>query len=66
VRTHVKPLRAEAPRGLVPLKALPGFLKRVSEIEPPRQILGGVRAIPYFGAAGDAGVNGGRSGRERG
>ncbi len=42
--------------GTVPLEALPGFLKIVSEIEPLRQILAGTRAILYFGAAGDAGL----------
>ncbi len=42
--------------GTVPLEALPGFLKLVSEIEPFRQILDGTRAILYFGAAGDAGL----------
>jgi uncharacterized protein DUF3533 len=42
--------------GTVPLQALPGFLKLVSEIEPLRQILDGTRAILYFGAAGGAGL----------
>ncbi len=42
--------------GTVPLQALPGFLKLVSQIEPLRQILVGDRAILYFGAAADAGL----------
>jgi uncharacterized phage infection (PIP) family protein YhgE len=42
--------------GIVPLEALPGVFKFVSEIEPLRQILAGTRAILYFGAAGDAGL----------
>jgi Protein of unknown function (DUF3533) len=42
--------------GTVPVQALPGFLKLLSEIEPLRQILAGVRSILYFGAAGDAGL----------
>lgn len=43
--------------GTVPLQALPGVLKLVSDIEPLRQILAGDRAILYFGAAGDAGLD---------
>lgn len=42
--------------GTVPLQALPGPLKVLSEIEPLRQILSGTRAILYFGSAGDAGL----------
>jgi YhgE/Pip-like protein len=42
--------------GTVPLQALPGVLKWVSEVEPLRQILSGVRAILYFSASGDAGM----------
>ena len=42
--------------GTVPLQALPGALKLVSQIEPFRQILSGTRSILYFNAAGDAGL----------
>jgi YhgE/Pip-like protein len=42
--------------GTVPIQALPGPLKLVSEIEPLRQILAGTRSILYFNAAGDAGL----------
>ncbi len=42
--------------GTVPLQALPGSLKVVSEIEPLRQILAGTRSILYFNAAGNAGL----------
>jgi YhgE/Pip-like protein len=42
--------------GTVPIQALPGSLKLVSEIEPLRQILAGTRSILYFNAAGDAGL----------
>jgi YhgE/Pip-like protein len=42
--------------GTVPLQALPGSLKLVSEIEPLRQILAGTRSILYFNAAGNAGL----------
>lgn len=42
--------------GTVPLQALPGALKLVSQIEPLRQILAGTRSILYYGAAGDAGL----------
>jgi YhgE/Pip-like protein len=42
--------------GTVPLQALPGPLKLVSQIEPLRQILSGTRSILYFGAAGNAGL----------
>jgi carbon monoxide dehydrogenase subunit G len=42
--------------GTVPLQALPGPLKLVSQIEPLRQILSGTRSILYFGATGNAGV----------
>jgi len=42
--------------GTVPVQALPGFLKLLSEIEPLRQILDGVRSILYFGASGEAGL----------
>jgi YhgE/Pip-like protein len=42
--------------GTVPIQALPGPLKLVSEIEPLRQILAGTRSILYFNAVGDAGL----------
>ena len=42
--------------GTVPLQALPGFFRFVANFEPLRQILGGVRAILYFDARGDAGM----------
>ncbi len=42
--------------GTVPLQALSGFFRFVAEFEPLRQILGGVRAILYFGASGPAGL----------
>ena len=42
--------------GTVPIQALPGPFKLVSEIEPLRQILAGTRSILYFNAAGNAGL----------
>jgi YhgE/Pip-like protein len=42
--------------GTVPIEALPGPLRAVSEVEPLRQILSGTRAILYFDSAGDAGL----------
>jgi Protein of unknown function (DUF3533) len=42
--------------GTVPIQALPGPLKLVSQIEPLRQILSGTRSILYFNAAGNAGL----------
>jgi Protein of unknown function (DUF3533) len=42
--------------GTVPIDALPGPLRLVSEIEPLRQILAGTRSILYFNAAGNAGL----------
>lgn len=42
--------------GTVPLEALPGFFKFLSNFEPLRQILSGVRAILYFDARADAGL----------
>ncbi len=42
--------------GTIPLQALPSALRFVANFEPLRQILDGVRAILYFGAAGDAGL----------
>ena len=43
--------------GTVPLQALPGFYRFVASFEPLRQILAAVRAILYFDAAGDAGLD---------
>ncbi|MDH6576920.1 DUF3533 domain-containing protein [Kitasatospora sp. MAP5-34] len=40
----------------VPLEALPGFYRVLSEFEPMRQLTGGVRAILYFNAQADAGL----------
>jgi ABC-type multidrug transport system permease subunit len=42
--------------GTVPVEALPGFLRALSNIDPLRQILAGTRSIMYFGAQGDAGL----------
>jgi ABC-type multidrug transport system permease subunit len=42
--------------GIVPLEALPAFLRWLSQVEPLRQILAGTRAILYFDAAGAAGL----------
>lgn len=42
--------------GTVPIQALPGALRLVSQIEPLRQILAGTRSILYFNAAGNAGL----------
>ncbi len=42
--------------GTIPLQALPTGLRFVALFEPLRQVLDGVRAILYFGAAGDAGL----------
>jgi hypothetical protein len=42
--------------GTVPVEALPGFLRWLSNIEPLRQALAGTRSIMYFGAQGDAGL----------
>jgi YhgE/Pip-like protein len=42
--------------GTVPVQALPGPLKLVSQIEPLRQILSGTRSILYFNSAGNAGL----------
>jgi hypothetical protein len=42
--------------GTVPLRALPGVLRPLTEIEPLRQILAGARAILYFDAQADAGL----------
>ncbi|MGA4837905.1 YhgE/Pip domain-containing protein [Streptomyces sp. G45] len=40
----------------VPLEALPGFFRWLAEFEPLRQLTGGMRAILYFDAQGDAGL----------
>ncbi|MFF4738387.1 YhgE/Pip domain-containing protein [Streptomyces sp. NPDC001262] len=40
----------------VPLQALPGFFRVLSEFEPLRQITGGLRSILYYGAQADAGL----------
>ncbi|MCC3775953.1 YhgE/Pip domain-containing protein [Streptomyces sp. UNOB3_S3] len=40
----------------VPLEALPGFFRGLSEFEPLRQITGGMRSILYYGAQADAGL----------
>jgi len=42
--------------GTVPVQALPGFLRALSNVEPLHQILAGTRAILYFDAQGDAGL----------
>ena len=42
--------------GTIPLEALPGFLRFMANIEPLRQILGGVRSIMYYNAVADAGL----------
>jgi YhgE/Pip-like protein len=43
--------------GTIPLQALGGFFRFVANFEPLRQIVGAVRAILYFNAAGDAGLD---------
>jgi YhgE/Pip-like protein len=43
--------------GTIPLQALGGFYRFVANFEPLRQILDGVRAILYFNAYGDAGLD---------
>ena len=43
--------------GTIPLEALPPVLEFVANFEPLRQVLDGVRAILYFNAAGDAGLD---------
>jgi YhgE/Pip-like protein len=43
--------------GTVPLQAESGFYRFVSNFEPLRQILAGVRAILYFNAQADAGLD---------
>jgi YhgE/Pip-like protein len=43
--------------GTIPLEALPPALKFLAIFEPLRQVLDGVRAILYFNASGDAGLD---------
>jgi uncharacterized phage infection (PIP) family protein YhgE len=43
--------------GTIPVQAVPAFYRFVSNFEPLRQVLGGVRAIVYFNAVGDAGLD---------
>jgi YhgE/Pip-like protein len=43
--------------GTVPLQALAGFYRFVANFEPLRQILRGVRALLYFDAYGDSGLD---------
>lgn len=43
--------------GTIPIQALPSFFRFVASFEPLRQVLGGVRAILYFNARGDAGLD---------
>ncbi|MFD5417218.1 YhgE/Pip family protein [Streptomyces sp. NPDC127069] len=40
----------------VPLQALPGFFRGLSEFEPLRQITEGLRSLLYYGAQADAGL----------
>jgi ABC-type polysaccharide/polyol phosphate export permease len=42
--------------GTVPLEALPGFLRTLSNVEPLRQVVDGIRSIMYFNAQADAGL----------
>lgn len=43
--------------GTIPVQALGGFFRFVANFEPLRQIVTAVRAILYFNAAGDAGLD---------
>ncbi len=43
--------------GTIPIQALGSFFRFVAEFEPLRQIVSAVRAILYFDAAGDAGLD---------
>ena len=43
--------------GTIPVQALGGFFRFVANFEPLRQIVAAVRAVLYFNAAGDAGLN---------
>jgi hypothetical protein len=42
--------------GTVPVQALPGFFRFLSNFEPLRQVLAGTRSIMYFNAQADAGL----------
>ena len=42
--------------GTVPVQALPGFFRWLSNFEPLRQVLAGTRSIMYFNAQADAGL----------
>jgi YhgE/Pip-like protein len=42
--------------GTVPVEALPGFFRFLSNFEPLRQVLAGTRSIMYFNARADAGL----------
>lgn len=42
--------------GTIPLETVPAFYRHLSVFEPMRQLTGGVRAILYFNASGDAGL----------
>jgi YhgE/Pip-like protein len=42
--------------GTVPVQALPGFFRFLSNFEPLRQVLEGTRSIMYFNAQADAGL----------
>jgi hypothetical protein len=42
--------------GTVPVQALPGFFRFLSNFEPLRQVLDGTRSIMYFNAQADAGL----------
>jgi YhgE/Pip-like protein len=42
--------------GTVPVQALPGFFRTLSNFEPLRQVLAGTRSILYFNAQADAGL----------
>jgi YhgE/Pip-like protein len=42
--------------GTIPIQALPEPLRWAADVEPLRQILGGVRSIVYFDATADAGL----------
>ncbi|MFG3280338.1 YhgE/Pip domain-containing protein [Streptomyces sp. NPDC048111] len=41
----------------IPLQAVPGFYRFLAHFEPMRQLSDGTRAILYFGARGDAGLD---------
>jgi YhgE/Pip-like protein len=48
--------------GTVPVQALPGFFRALSNFEPLRQVLAGTRSIMYFNAQADAGLTRGTLG----